>query len=71
MATPSYPLYEMFIDGERRLMPLGEAGVMYDNGYCKVDIGSVVMVNDHELRDLTDSDRRQIRDGADAYSNSR
>ena len=66
------PLYLMLVDDEPRLMPLRQAGVMYDSWWHRVEIGPyVVDPTNMKVRRVTAEDRAKISDLADEYSASK
>ena len=63
--------YLMIIDGDRKWLPIEEAGVAYDNGYAPVTIGGYVLVGDFIERKITNAERRKIVAIADKHSESK
>lgn len=66
----SVPLYRMVVDGEECWLPLHEAGIVYDNGYIRVEIGGTVRASGQE-RPISPEEVQQIRQIADEYSASK
>ena len=66
-----FPLYKMMIDGKEQWLPLQRAGVAYDSGWSKVEIGGLVLESAGLAREITDEERGQISDIADEYSASK
>ncbi len=66
------PKYLMSIDGKEKFMSIEDAGAMYDNGFVRVEIvGKVLESDGSNVRDITDKERREIREIADEYSASK
>lgn len=68
---PRYPLYLMKADDEFQLLTLREAGVLYDNGFIRVDFGNFVLEDGPKIRLMTDDEKREISRIADEYSESK
>lgn len=60
--------YLMIINGERKWLPIEEAGVAYDNGFVPVTIGGYVLVGNFIERKITNTERRKIVAIADHHS---
>ena len=66
-----FPQYLMKVDGQRKFLPLYEAGIAWDSGMVKVECGRYVLERDLSVRLMTDEDRACISDAADEYSASK
>lgn len=66
-----WPKYEIVTNGISEFLPLGQAGVAYDNGWAPVEMGSRVEQPDGVYRPMTVEDRRKIVEVADDYSGSK
>lgn len=70
-------LYELIVSipdnpqaTERKLLTLGGAAAVYDNGWIHVSFGDIVY-EDGDTRPMTEEDQRKIADAADEYSASK
>ncbi len=70
-AQSGFPRYLMIVDGKRRWLPLGDAGVVYDSGWVSVNIGGKVCEADGTERDITDAERNRISVIADEHSGNK
>jgi len=66
--SPNKSRYLMIIGGEKRFLPLLDAGVAYDFGFAPVEIGGLVLEEDGLVRDITPEERKRICEIADEYS---
>ena len=66
-----YPLYSMVINGKTSFMTLREAGVAYDNGMVRVEIGGLVLESSRSAREITHEERAKISEIAEEYSASK
>jgi len=66
-----HPLYLMKIGGEEKWMRISEAGVAFDSGWNKVEIGGKVMNEDGSVRPITPEERQRISDIAEARCDSK
>lgn len=66
-----FPWYLMKIGGERKFLPISEAGVAYDSGWVNVEIVGDVLEADGTVRPITEKERARISDIADEYSASK
>ena len=75
LPRPSFPLYEMKVDGKRKYLPFREAYITFDSGFMDVDTGDFVLEflneNRFELRPMTKEDEKKISNAADEYSASK
>ncbi len=73
--SASFPKYHMIVtigDKVRQsFMSLGTARATYDSGWAQVEIGSLVLMEDFTLREMTDEDRQNISEAADRHSESK
>jgi hypothetical protein len=69
--TKLWPKYLMKINGRRQFLTLGEAGRAYDNGMVSVEFGRYVLSEDFSVVPMNDTDRKEISDAADRYSESK
>jgi hypothetical protein len=69
--SSDFPKYMIITDGKRQWLPLRQAGVAWDNGWARVEMGSFVLEADGSERPITDSERAEIQDIADDYSASK
>lgn len=67
----TYPLYLMLVDGDRRWMSLREAGITFDSGWVKVEIGGWVRDTETTERPITQEERNRISEIADEWSSSK
>lgn len=56
-----YPRFELIVDGAKRLLTLREAGVQWDSGFQKVEMGDRVLTGPNTERVLTLRDKRDIQ----------
>lgn len=66
-----YPKYLIITNGRRQWLPLRQAGIAWDNGWAKVEMGSFVLEADGTERPITAAEQVQIQDIADDYSASK
>jgi hypothetical protein len=71
----AFPLYSMLVgEGDRKVVewhPLRDAGIVYDSGWVRVEIGGQVLQADGTVREITMEERRAIADLADEWSGSK
>ena len=64
-----YPIYELVVEGKSEWCSLYRAGVLYDSGWMKVELGTWVQDSaDVPPRRMNNDDRARIRDAADECS---
>jgi|GEM_PF-2004971 len=66
-----FPLYLMRIGDGQKFLPLHRAGVVYDSGFERVEIGGLVLETDLSVRKITSDEEKKIKDIADRNSDSR
>lgn len=67
--TRIFPLYLMKIGEELKFLSLREAGMAYDNGWVRVEIGAIVILDEHfSVRAITREERSEISRIADECS---
>ena len=71
VATSEFPKYLMEIDGKKKFFTIRDAGVWYDNGFMRVEIGGEVLEADFSVREITKEEREKISEIADEYSASK
>lgn len=73
--SANFPKYHMIVTIDDKVrqsfMSLGTAGATYDSGWAQVEIGSLVLMEDFTLREMTDEDRQHISEAADRHSESK
>jgi hypothetical protein len=71
MQKPKFPRYLMWVDGKGKFMPIQEAGVNFDSGWSKVEIGGLVLEEGFIARKITGEERLEISRIADEYSSGK
>lgn len=67
-----FPKFLMITDRtQREFLSIGRAGAAYDCGWCRVEIGDLVLLSNFTTRPTTKEDRAAISDVADEYSASK
>lgn len=63
-----FPRFLMRIGEEMKFLPMHEAGVMFDSGWVRVEIGGIVLNADYSARIITLDERDEISRIADEHS---
>ena len=64
------PIYLMLIGGQRRWLPIRDAGIAYDSGWISISIGGFV-IEDGIERKITNEEIEKIEEIADEHSASK
>jgi len=66
-----FPRYLMRFNGEEKFMSIQEAGMDFDNGFVRVEIGGLVLNEDFSVRRITSAEESEISEIADRHSSSK